>query len=190
MKNLLMGLVALLVFAPIGQAEIIDAVYLNPSRLADLTNLKVSSELISSGGVNAQTATARSRNSVTVSSPVGYNLKDVSSQKVTLPNTVFQTTKFHAAGGKASFGSGEIQSLKDSAQKMIRVKGETVKVSKNVVVEMTEGKDSSNQKINGLKLGGNVIPQPQASCTGLGWQVRKATDGKEYKVLGFNSCTN
>ena len=187
MKHLLTGLLALFVFAPAVRAEVIDAVLFNPSRLGRYENLKVSSELDASGGVNVQTATVQSHSAVNVNSPSGYNLENVSAHKVNLPNTAFQSSSFQAAGGKASFGSGEIQNLKDSAQKM-RVKGKTVTVGKDVTVEMLGGEDSSNQEVKGLRLGGNDIPQPVSGCVELGWYAQKAASGKEYKVLGFKSC--
>lgn len=188
MKKVVMGFLALFVFAPVGWSEVIDSVLFDPSRLGRYKILKVSSELDASGGASVQTAVVKSHSSVTLNTPSGYKLTNVSAQKVNLPNTVFQTVTFQAAGGKASFGEGEIQSLKDSAQKMIRVKGQTVKVSEDVVLEMKGGKDYSNQKVRGLKLGGNDIPRPKAGCETLGWYVQKATNGKEYKVLGFKSC--
>ena len=187
MKHLLTGLLALFVFAPAVRAEVIDAVLFNPSRLGRYENLKVSSELDASGGVNVQTATVQSHSAVNVNSPSGYNLENVSAHKVNLPNTAFQSSSFQAAGGKASFGSGEIQNLKDSAQKM-RVKGKTVTVGKDVTVEMLGGEDSSNQEVKGLRLGGNDIPQPVSGCVDLNWYAQKAASGKEYKVLGFKSC--
>ncbi len=187
MKHLLTGLLALFVFAPAVRAEVIDAVLFNPSRLGRYENLKVSSELDASGGVNVQTATVQSHSAVNVNSPSGYNLENVSAHKVNLPNTAFQSSSFQAAGGKASFGSGEIQNLKDSAQKM-RVKGKTVTVGKDVTVEMLGGEDSSNQEVKGLRLGGNDIPQPVSGCVDLNWYAQKAASGKEYKVLGFRSC--
>ena len=188
MKNLLTGLLALFVFAPAVRAEVIDAVLFNPSRLGRYENLKVSSELDASGGVNVQTATVQSHSAVNVNSPSGYNLENVSAHKVNLPNTAFQSSSFQVAGGKASFGSGEIQQLRDSAQKMIRVKGKTVTVSGDVAVEMVGGEDSSNQEVKGLRLGGNDIPQPASGCVELDWYAQKAASGKEYKVLGFRSC--
>ena len=189
MKKLWYILPGLCFLASWSVAETIESVTFNPARLGRYESLKVSDNLTTKGGINAQSVTVQSAGTVDIDNSGNYQADSVDVMgKISMPSTRFVTPNLESKGtasfvNKSSSASSEIADLNAA----VRLKANVLKLG-TTVVSGASAIDYDGDSASGLTLGNNKIPVPASSCTNLQWVSRVADDGNAYKVLAFGSC--
>ena len=212
MKNILLVTAALCVLSVAGVAEEIDAVYFNPSRLGNYETLRITNKLTSTGSVTANsvrvagtTTVTASGNSLGSSTAPVYKFTGVIDGKngyINMSGAEFDITEGVTVNGgpsgvaRAQFkktGSGVFSDLGGvNPSPALGLEGNLY--GGNLTVDQTDTVKISgvshqlygeNPRIEGLRLGGNVIPVSSLqNCNSLQFYERITKGGNKVKVLG------
>ena len=184
MKKLFYVLPGLCLFASGAAAEAIDSVSFNPARLGRYETLKVSDQLTTKGGIDANAVTVQSGGTVSVNNAGNYKFPATE----VLGSVEMKSTDFKA-DTLNSRGTASFENKSSSAESMITtLNTSTADVRANILdlakVSIPEG--------GSFVLGENNIPRPASvgldNCSNLTWVERTTDDNYKYKVLAFGSC--
>ena len=180
MKNLSWAVLGLLLCVPFAGAEVIDSVSFNPARLGRYETLKVSDQLTTKGGIEANAVTVQSGGTVSVNNAGNYKFPATEVKgSVEMTSTDFKADTLNSRGtasfeNKSSSAESEISTLNTS----------TADVRANIL-DLTSVTVPTG---GSLTLGENAIPEPTQSCSNLRWVERTTDDNYKYKVLAFGAC--
>ena len=189
MKSLSWAVLGLLLCVPFAGAEVIDSVSFNPARLGRYETLKVSDQLTTKGGIEANAVTVQSSGTVSVNNTGNYKFPVTEVLgSVEMISTDFQADTLNSWGtasfeNKSSSASSKISTLNTS----------TAEVRANILdlrnkEDPKKPAEVSIPKGGSFTLGENNIPQAGEDCSDLRWVERTADDNYKYKVLAFGSC--
>ena len=188
MKKIFYVLPGLCLFASGAAAEAIDSVSFNPARLGRYETLKVSDQLTTKGGIEANAVTVQSGGTVSVNNTGNYKFPVTE----VLGSVDMKSTDFEAVTLN-SRGTASFENKSSSAESMITtLNTSTADVRANILdltnVTVPDEDESS------LRLGENDIPRPASvgldNCSNLTWVERTTDDNYKYKVLAFEQCGN
>lgn len=193
MKKFLVLSSLLLIVSAVSQAETVDAVYFNPSRLGRYEMLRISDKLTARGGVEAtemSIATSDNGSGVTLTNNGTYSIANVEAAgTVDMPSTRFTVTNVQASntGGEATF---EQESTINTLTSNSRILTGTLSTSNTMHIQGGSTTDFNGDRAQGLLLGKNYIPVP-TGCNNLQFVGRTDKDNKKWNVLacvGEGSC--
>ena len=166
MKKLFYVLPGLCLFASGAAAETIDSVSFNPARLGRYETLKVSDQLTTKGGIEANAVTVQSGGTVSVNNAGNYKFPATEVKgSVDMKSTDFKAVTLNSRG-TASF-----ENKSSSAESKI---------------------STLNTSTADVRAGENDIPRPASvgldNCSNLTWVERTTDDNYKYKVLAFGTC--
>ncbi len=180
MRNLSWAVLGLLLCVPFAGAEVIDSVSFNPARLGRYETLKVSDQLTTKGGIEANAVTVQSGGTVSVNNAGNYKFPVTE----VLGSVDMKSTDFEA-GTLNSRGTASFENKSSSAEsKISTVNTSTADVRANIL-------DLTNVTVptgGSFTLGENAIPEPGQECSNLRWVERTTDDNYKYKVLAFGTC--
>ena len=182
MKSLSWAVLGLLLCVPFAGAEVIDSVSFNPARLGRYETLKVSDQLTTKGGIEANAVTVQVKPGRTVSVNNTGNYKFPVTE--VLGSVDMKSTDFEA-GTLNSRGTASFENKSSSAEsKISTLNTSTADVRANIL-------DLTNVTVptgGSFTLGENAIPEPGQECSNLRWVERTTDDNYKYKVLAFGTC--
>ena len=186
MKKIFYVLPGLCLFASGAAAEAIDSVSFNPARLGRYETLKVSDQLTTKGGIEANAVTVQSGGTVSVNNAGNYKFPVTE----VLGSVDMKSTDFEAVTLN-SRGTASFENKSSSAEsKITTLNTSTADVRANIL-DLTSVTVPDEDE-NSLRLGENDIPRPASvgldNCSNLTWVERTADDNYKYKVLAFGSC--
>ncbi len=180
MRNLSWVVLGLLLCVPFAGAEVIDSVSFNPARLGRYETLKVSDQLTTKGGIEANAVTVQSGGTVSVNNAGNYKFPATEVLgSVEMTSTDFQADTLNSRG-TASFENKSGSA--SSAIKTLNTNNAEVRAN---ILELT---GVSIPEGGSFVLGENAIPSPTQECNNLRWVERTADNNYKYKVLAFGSC--
>ena len=186
MKSLSWAVLGLLLCVPFAGAEVIDSVSFNPARLGRYETLKVSDQLTTKGGIEANAVTVQSGGTVSVNNAGNYKFPVTE----VLGSVDMKSTDFEAVTLN-SRGTASFENKSSSAEsKITTLNTSTADVRANIL-DLTSVTVPDEDE-NSLRLGENDIPRPASvgldNCSNLTWVERTTDDNYKYKVLAFGSC--
>ena len=186
MKSLSWVVLGLLLCVPFAGAEVIDSVSFNPARLGRYETLKVSDQLTTKGGIEANAVTVQSGGTVSVNNAGNYKFPVTE----VLGSVDMKSTDFKAVTLN-SRGTASFENKSSSAEsKITTLNTSTADVRANIL-DLTNVTVPDEDE-NSLRLGENDIPRPASvgldNCSNLTWVERTTVDNYTYKVLAFGSC--
>ena len=180
MKSLSWAVLGLLLCVPFAGAEVIDSVSFNPARLGRYETLKVSDQLTTKGGIEANAVTVQSGGTVSVNNAGNYKFPVTE----VLGSVDMKSTDFEA-DTLNSRGTASFENKSSSAEsKISTLNTSTADVRANIL-------DLTNVTVptgGSFTLGENAIPEPGQECSNLRWVERTTDDNYKYKVLAFGAC--
>ena len=149
-------------------AEVIDSVSFNPARLGRYETLKVSDQLTTKGGIEANAVTVQSGGTVSVNNTGNYKFPVTE----VLGSVDMKSTDFEA-GTLNSRGTASFENKSGSAEsKITTLNTSTADVRANIL-DLTNVTVPDEDE-NSLRLGENNIPRPASVG---GWITQRSTDG-------------
>ena len=186
MKNLSWAVLGLLLCVPFAGAEVIDSVSFNPARLGRYETLKVSDQLTTKGGIEANAVTVQSGGTVSVNNAGNYKFPVTE----VLGSVDMKSTDFEAVTLN-SRGTASFENKSRSAESMITTLNTSTADVRANILDLTNVTVPDEDE-NSLRLGENNIPRPASvgldNCSNLTWVERTTDDNYKYKVLAFGSC--
>ena len=186
MKKLFYVLPGLCLFASGAAAETIDSVSFNPARLGRYETLKVSDQLTTKGGIEANAVTVQSGGTVSVNNAGNYKFPVTE----VLGSVDMKSTDFEA-GTLNSRGTASFENKSSSAESMITTLNTSTADVRANILDLTNVTVPDEDE-NSLRLGENNIPRPASvgldNCSNLTWVERTTDDNYKYKVLAFGTC--
>ena len=180
MKNLSWAVLGLLLCVPFAGAEVIDSVSFNPARLGRYETLKVSDQLTTKGGIEANAVTVQSGGTVSVNNAGNYKFPATE-----VKGSVEMTSTDFKADTLNSRGTASFENKRSSAESKISTLNTSTADVRANILDLTSVTVPTG---GSLTLGENAIPEPTQSCSNLRWVERTADDNYKYKVLAFGSC--
>ena len=180
MKNLSWAVLGLLLCVPFTGAETIDSVSFNPARLGRYETLKVSDQLTTKGGIEANAVTVQSGGTVSVNNAGNYKFPATE-----VKGSVEMTSTDFKADTLNSRGTASFENKSSSAESKISTLNTSTADVRANILDLTSVTVPTG---GSLTLGENAIPEPTQSCSNLRWVERTADDNYKYKVLAFGSC--
>ena len=180
MKKLFYVLPGLCLFASGAAAETIDSVSFNPARLGRYETLKVSDQLTTKGGIEANAVTVQSGGTVSVNNAGNYKFPATE-----VKGSVEMTSTDFKADTLNSRGTASFENKSSSAESKISTLNTSTADVRANILDLTSVTVPTG---GSLTLGENAIPEPTQSCSNLRWVERTADDNYKYKVLAFGSC--
>ena len=188
MKKLFYVLPGLCLFASGAAAEAIDSVSFNPARLGRYETLKVSDQLTTKGGIEANAVTVQVKPGRTVSVNNTGNYKFPVTE--VLGSVDMKSTDFKAVTLN-SRGTASFENTSSSAESKISTLNTSTADVRANILDLTNVTVPDEDE-NSLRLGENDIPRPASvgldNCSNLTWVERTTDDNYKYKVLAFGSC--
>ena len=180
MKKLFYVLPGLCLFASGAAAEAIDSVSFNPARLGRYETLKVSDQLTTKGGIEANAVTVQSGGTVSVNNAGNYKFPVTE----VLGSVDMKSTDFEA-GTLNSRGTASFENKSSSAESKISTLNTSTADVRANILDLTSVTVPTG---GSFTLGENAIPEPTQSCSNLRWVERTTDDNYKYKVLAFGAC--
>lgn len=182
MKNLSWAVLGLLLCVPFTGAETIDSVSFNPARLGRYETLKVSDQLTTKGGIEANAVTVQSGGTVSVNNAGNYKFPATE-----VKGSVEMTSTDFKADTLNSRGTASFENKSSSAQSKISTLNTSTADVRANILDLTSVTVPTG---GSLTLGENAIPEPTQSCSNLRWVERTTDDNYKYKVLAFGACAD
>ena len=180
MKKLFYVLPGLCLFASGAAAETIDSVSFNPARLGRYETLKVSDQLTTKGGIEANAVTVQSGGTVSVNNAGNYKFPATE-----VKGSVEMTSTDFKADTLNSRGTASFENKSSSAESKISTLNTSTADVRANILDLTSVTVPTG---GSLTLGENAIPEPTQSCSNLRWVERTTDDNYKYKVLAFGAC--
>ena len=180
MKNLSWAVLGLLLCVPFTGAETIDSVSFNPARLGRYETLKVSDQLTTKGGIEANAVTVQSGGTVSVNNAGNYKFPATE-----VKGSVEMTSTDFKADTLNSRGTASFENKSSSAESKISTLNTSTADVRANILDLTSVTVPTG---GSFTLGENAIPEPGQECSNLTWVERTADDNYKYKVLAFASC--
>ena len=180
MKNLSWAVLGLLLCVPFTGAETIDSVSFNPARLGRYETLKVSDQLTTKGGIEANAVTVQSGGTVSVNNAGNYKFPATE-----VKGSVEMTSTDFKADTLNSRGTASFENKSSSAESKISTLNTSTADVRANILDLTSVTVPTG---GSLTLGENAIPEPTQSCSNLRWVERTTDDNYKYKVLAFGAC--
>ena len=180
MKSLSWVVLGLLLCVPFAGAEVIDSVSFNPARLGRYETLKVSDQLTTKGGIEANAVTVQSGGTVSVNNTGNYKFPVTE----VLGSVDMKSTDFEA-GTLNSRGTASFENKSSSAESKISTLNTSTADVRANILDLTSVTVPTG---GSFTLGENAIPEPGQECSNLTWVERTTDDNYKYKVLAFGSC--
>ena len=186
MRNLSWVVLGLLLCVPFAGAEVIDSVSFNPARLGRYETLKVSDQLTTKGGIEANAVTVQSGGTVSVNNAGNYKFPVTE----VLGSVDMKSTDFKAVTLN-SRGTASFENKSGSAESKISTLNTSTADVRANILDLTNVTVPDEDE-NSLRLGENDIPRPASvgldNCSNLRWVERTTDDNYKYKVLAFGTC--
>ena len=186
MRNLSWVVLGLLLCVPFAGAEVIDSVSFNPARLGRYETLKVSDQLTTKGGIEANAVTVQSGGTVSVNNTGNYKFPVTE----VLGSVDMKSTDFKAVTLN-SRGTASFENKSSSAESKISTLNTSTADVRANILDLTNVTVPDEDE-NSLRLGENDIPRPASvgldNCSNLRWVERTTDDNYKYKVLAFGTC--
>ena len=180
MKNLSWAVLGLLLCVPFTGAETIDSVSFNPARLGRYETLKVSDQLTTKGGIEANAVTVQSSGTVSVNNAGNYKFPATE-----VKGSVEMTSTDFKADTLNSRGTASFENKSSSAESKISTLNTSTADVRANILDLTSVTVPTG---GSFTLGENAIPEPTQSCSNLRWVERTTDDNYKYKVLAFGAC--
>ena len=192
MKKLFYVLPGLCLFASGAAAETIDSVSFNPARLGRYETLKVSDQLTTKGGIEANAVTVQSGGTVSVNNAGNYKFPATEvkgSVEMTSTEEVKGSVEMTSTDFKAdtlnSRGTASFENKSSSAESKISTLNTSTADVRANILDLTSVTVPTG---GSFTLGENAIPEPGQECSNLRWVERTTDDNYKYKVLAFGAC--
>lgn len=175
------------------QAEVLDTVYYNPSRLGRYKTLKVTDTVTARGGVSVgENMMLDNAGVITVSGASdGYSFENIASAgEVDFSGMSVNTAALGAgmSGALGYFSQGGVSSLINTlaANALIKAKTLNISSSSNFSITGVAAERYDGSTAAGFTLGRNTIPVAEITQN-LVWISRKDDSGNTWKLLGMEA---
>ena len=178
MKSLSWAVLGLLLCVPFAGAEVIDSVSFNPARLGRYETLKVSDQLTTKGGIEANAVTVQSGGTVSVNNTGNYKFPVTE----VLGSVDMKSTDFEA-GTLNSRGTASFENKSGSAESKISTLNTSTADVRANILDLTSVTVPTG---GSFTLGENAIPEPWAGVQQF--DMGRAYGGRQLQVQGTGVC--